>query len=155
LLPARVLGCGSPATCWRRLTEWATAGVFDQLHLKVLDRLGDQDQLDWSRASVDSASVPPIRTSRAAAVPARQGPCRQGLRQPRQPRRPATAWDHRADRPPWDRIIDQAGTASLAGGTVAVLVELLAAAAGAVDRDSGRWFAFVLVACAVVCFNRL
>jgi hypothetical protein len=22
------------------------------------------------------------------------------------------------------------------------------------DRDSGRWFAFVLVACAVVCFNR-
>jgi hypothetical protein len=23
------------------------------------------------------------------------------------------------------------------------------------DRDSGRWFAFVLVACAVICFNRL
>ena len=23
------------------------------------------------------------------------------------------------------------------------------------DRDSGRWFAFVLVACALVCFNRL
>ena len=23
------------------------------------------------------------------------------------------------------------------------------------DRDSGRWFAFVLVACAMVCFNRL
>jgi IS5 family transposase len=22
------------------------------------------------------------------------------------------------------------------------------------DRDSGRWFAFVLLACAVVCFNR-
>jgi transposase len=22
LLPARELGCGSPATCWRRLTEW-------------------------------------------------------------------------------------------------------------------------------------
>jgi hypothetical protein len=27
LLPARELGCGSPATCWRRLTEWANAGV--------------------------------------------------------------------------------------------------------------------------------
>jgi transposase len=26
LLPARELGCGSPATCWRRLTEWAEAG---------------------------------------------------------------------------------------------------------------------------------
>jgi hypothetical protein len=23
------------------------------------------------------------------------------------------------------------------------------------DRDSGRWFAFVLLACVVVCFNRL
>jgi transposase len=23
------------------------------------------------------------------------------------------------------------------------------------DRDSGRWFGFVLLACAVICFNRL
>jgi hypothetical protein len=37
------------------------------------------------------------------------------------------------------------------------MVELLQAVAGAVGpgRDAGRWFAFVLVACAVVCFNRL
>ena len=49
LLPARELGCGSPATCWRRLTEWATAGVFDQLHLVVLDRLGEQGRVDWLR----------------------------------------------------------------------------------------------------------
>jgi transposase len=57
LLPARELGCGSPATCWRRLTEWANAGVFDALHLRVLDRLGEQGRVDWERASVDSASV--------------------------------------------------------------------------------------------------
>jgi transposase len=57
LLPARELGCGSPATCWRRLTEWAKAGVFDQLHLEVLDRLGEQGRLDWSRARVDTMSV--------------------------------------------------------------------------------------------------
>ena len=57
LLPARELGCGSPATCWRRLTEWADAGVFDALHLVVLDRLGEQGRLDWSRASVDTMSV--------------------------------------------------------------------------------------------------
>jgi transposase len=57
LLPARELGSGSPATCWRRLTEWAKAGVFDQLHLEVLDRLGEQGRLDWSRASVDTMSV--------------------------------------------------------------------------------------------------
>jgi transposase len=57
LLPAQQLGCGSPATCWRRLTEWADAGVFDQLHLQVLDRLGQRGQVDWSRASVDTMSV--------------------------------------------------------------------------------------------------
>jgi len=39
LLPAQELGCGSPATAWRRLNEWAKAGVFEQLHLEVLDRL--------------------------------------------------------------------------------------------------------------------
>ena len=57
LLPARELGCGSPTTCWRRLTEWANAGVFDQLHLQVLDRLGEQGRLDWERAAVDTMSV--------------------------------------------------------------------------------------------------
>jgi transposase len=57
LLPARELGCGSPATCWRRLTEWANAGVFDQLRLQVLDRLGQRGQLDWSQVSVDTMSV--------------------------------------------------------------------------------------------------
>jgi transposase len=57
LLPARELGCGSPSTCWRRLTEWANAGVFDQLHLEVLDRLGAQGRLDWSRTSIDTMSV--------------------------------------------------------------------------------------------------
>jgi transposase len=29
LLPAKELGCGSPATAWRRLAEWARAGVFE------------------------------------------------------------------------------------------------------------------------------
>jgi transposase len=57
LLPARELGCGSPATCWRRRTEWANAGVFEQLHLVVLDRLGEQGRLDWQRAAVDTMSV--------------------------------------------------------------------------------------------------
>jgi transposase len=57
LLPAQELGCSSPATVWRRLTEWAEAGVFDQLHLEVLDRLGEQGRLDWTRASIDTMSV--------------------------------------------------------------------------------------------------
>jgi hypothetical protein len=28
------------------LTEWTDAGVFDQLHLKILDRLGELGALD-------------------------------------------------------------------------------------------------------------
>jgi transposase len=57
LLPAQELGCGSPATVWRRLNQWATAGVFEQLQLEILDRLGEQGRLDWSCASLDSMSV--------------------------------------------------------------------------------------------------
>src|SRR5829696_5892452 len=63
LLPARELGCGSPSTCWRRFAEWAKAGVFDALHLVVLDQLGEQGQVDWSRASVDTMSVRARRRS--------------------------------------------------------------------------------------------
>ena len=43
----------------------------------------------------------------------------------------------------------------MAGRAVAVMVELLAAAWVRWDRDSERWFAFVLVACAIVGFNCL
>jgi hypothetical protein len=38
---------------------------------------------------------------------------------------------------------------------VAVLLSCWRRLAVRWDRDSGRWFAFVLLACAVVCFNRL
>ena len=57
LLPTQELGCGSPATVWWRLNQWATAGVFEQLHLEILDRLGVAGRLGWSRASLDSMSV--------------------------------------------------------------------------------------------------
>src|SRR4051812_25651355 len=51
------LGYGSGWTCWRRLQEWAEAGVFDRLHVAVLNRLGERGELDWARASLDSVSV--------------------------------------------------------------------------------------------------
>jgi hypothetical protein len=35
------------------------------------------------------------------------------------------------------------------------VAELLQAGQVRWDRDAGRWFAFVLMGCAVVCFNRL
>lgn len=51
------MGCGSGMTCWRRLKEWHEAGVWHRLHRALLDRLGQADRIDWSRASLDSASV--------------------------------------------------------------------------------------------------
>jgi transposase len=53
----RQLGYGSGWTCWRRMRTWQQAGVFDRLHQAVLDRLGQQGLLDWSRAALDSVSV--------------------------------------------------------------------------------------------------
>ena len=35
---ARELGCGSGVTCWRRLVEWQQAGVWEQLHTRLLER---------------------------------------------------------------------------------------------------------------------
>jgi transposase len=64
LLPTRELGCGSPVTCWRRLRDWQRAGVWQRLHHRLLDQLGRQGRLDWSRASLDSLSV---RAKRGAA----------------------------------------------------------------------------------------
>jgi transposase len=55
------MGCGSGVTCWRRLRDWQAAGVWDRLHQTLLDRLGDAGRIDWSRASLDSASVPAKR----------------------------------------------------------------------------------------------
>ena len=52
------LGCGSGVTCWRRLRDWQEAGVWDALHRTLLDRLGEANQIDWGRASLDSASIP-------------------------------------------------------------------------------------------------
>lgn len=49
--------CGSGMTCWRRLRDWHAAGVWRRLHQLLLDRLGEAQRLDWSRAAADSASV--------------------------------------------------------------------------------------------------
>jgi transposase len=72
------LGCGSGVTCWRRLRDWQDAGVWDALHQTLLDRLGEANRIDWSRASLDAARIPakkgatrPGRTQRIAANRAR------------------------------------------------------------------------------------
>lgn len=55
------MGCGSGVTCWRRLRDWQQAGVWHKLHQALLNHLGEADQIDWSCASLDSATVPAKR----------------------------------------------------------------------------------------------
>jgi transposase len=69
MLP-KEMGCGSGSTCWRRLGDWQEeAGVWEELHRVLLDRLGEADRIEWERASLDSASVP---AKRGAKGPARR-----------------------------------------------------------------------------------
>lgn len=72
------MGCGSGMTCWRRLEQWQLAGVWEELHAVLLDRLRGADQLDWSRAIVDSSSV------RSVGAGEKNRPQSHGSRAPRQ-----------------------------------------------------------------------
>lgn len=52
------MGCGSGVTCWRRLREWQAAGLWERLHRHLLETLHQAGMIDWSRAALDSASIP-------------------------------------------------------------------------------------------------
>ena len=62
------MGCGCGMTCWRRLAEWHKAGVWQRVHEILLAKLNAAEQIDWSRAVVDSSSV------RAVGGATRPGP---------------------------------------------------------------------------------
>jgi transposase len=44
-------------TAHRRFGQWTKAGLWRQLHHALLDELGSQGLIDWSRAIVDGACV--------------------------------------------------------------------------------------------------
>ena len=54
----------SKATAHRRFVAWTETGLWRRLHRAVLDRLGEQAAIDWSRAVVDAASVRAKRGAR-------------------------------------------------------------------------------------------
>lgn len=72
------MGCGSGMTCWRRLRDWQTAGVWERLHALLLDLLRGADKIDWSRAAVDSSHV------RAVGAGEKDGPVAGGSKPARQ-----------------------------------------------------------------------
>src|ERR671911_2053238 len=94
LLP-KELGCGSGTTCWRRLRDWQEAGVWQRLHETLLNWLGDEAAVDWSRASVDSLSV---RAKRGASRRGRTRPIGASLA-------PNTTWS-------WIRMVSRSRCAS-------------------------------------------
>lgn len=55
MVPAEVTGC-SGKTAWRRMDEWAKAGVWDELHDRLLVELNSQGEIDWTTGVVDGAS---------------------------------------------------------------------------------------------------
>src|SRR5438045_2060532 len=59
-LPTDVFGV-SGITCWRRLRDWQALGVWKHLHDVMLQYRSLVGALDWSRASMDSQSVPAKR----------------------------------------------------------------------------------------------
>jgi transposase len=61
------MGCGCGMTCWRRLREWQRAGVWDQIHRILLSHLRGADQIDFSRALIDSSSVRAVLGGRKPA----------------------------------------------------------------------------------------
>lgn len=65
------MGCGSGVTCWRRLREWQRRGVWKRLLRALLNRLGREDKIDWSKSAVDSQS---IRAVFGGSSPARTPP---------------------------------------------------------------------------------
>ena len=73
-VPAALGCCGK--TCWRRLRDWHAAGVWAALHRVLLERLHDAGALDWSRAALDSASVPAKKGARRPARTRRTGASR-------------------------------------------------------------------------------
>lgn len=77
MLPVE-LGGGSGVTCWRRLRDWALAGVWQRLHRVLLARLDEAGKLDWSRVCVDSASSAAregaTRSARIRRIVASRGP---------------------------------------------------------------------------------
>lgn len=74
------LGCGSGMTCWRRLRDWQSDGVWEKIWRVLLDELGLAGEIDWSKVAIDSCSVralfggrKPAPIPRIAAKMARSG----------------------------------------------------------------------------------
>jgi transposase len=173
LLPAKELGCGSATTCWRRLDEWAKAGVFDQLQLVLLDELGKAGSklhlageagglpisVVVSAANANDSTmleavledIPPI------LMPTRRRPGRVHADKAYDHRRCRAYLRTRGIRP---RIAHRMIESSQRLGRHRWTIERTGAWLGGwrrlrirYERSSERFYALVMLACSAICFN--
>ena len=52
----REMGCGSGMTCWRRLRYWQRRGIWKKLLHAPLQRVGQEEGIDWEHCRADSQS---------------------------------------------------------------------------------------------------
>ena len=52
------------SSCWRRFDEWNKAGIWPELHRRLLNRLGKAGGVDLERVVADSQSVRALRGAR-------------------------------------------------------------------------------------------
>ncbi len=86
------LGFGNGMTCWRRLRDWQADGIWERLHLALLTRLREHDQIDWTRASIDGAAVASPRGANRQARTLRTAA--NSAATPRSPRLRSADTDH-------------------------------------------------------------
>jgi transposase len=73
-LPTEVFGV-SGSSCWRRFDEWTKAGVWAELHPRLLSRLGKAGGVNLDRVVVDSQSVRAVKGGAITPAPTpRTGP---------------------------------------------------------------------------------
>jgi transposase len=84
--------CGM--TLWNRLDEWRKAGVWEDLHRLLLDKLRGEDAIDFSRVVVDSASVRAVHGGKKPG-PARWTAARTGA---------STTWRSTPGARPWPAL---------------------------------------------------
>lgn len=57
----------SGSSCWRRFSEWTAAGIWPELHRRLLNRLGKEGGIDLQHVVVDSQSVRAVKGGRTRA----------------------------------------------------------------------------------------
>jgi transposase len=68
-LPTEAFGV-SGSSCWRRFERWTEAGVWAQLHPRLLNRLGKAGGVNLDRVVVDSQSVRAVKGGARTPAPA-------------------------------------------------------------------------------------